>query len=117
MLPPDARAEYADTKGRAGRLDIEVTTDSYTKEKVSAKAAAGFRLHAHGVRAERVGRSLGLAGPDRQAVPVQRWKASIGVAATAAGPALIPGAGRLHRPAPYRTAGRSSRALRPAQRG
>lgn len=33
--------EYADAEGKAGWLDIEVTTDSYTREKVSAEAAAG----------------------------------------------------------------------------
>lgn len=63
VLYPDAQVEYVDGDGRGGRVNIEVTTDHYSEGYVRARAAAGFRLHATGPRAERVLGKLLPGGP------------------------------------------------------
>ena len=62
---PDARVEYVDAEGRAGGVDVEVTTAHYRSGTIRAKAAAGMALHAAGrsaARAAGLGRSGGLGG-------------------------------------------------------
>ena len=45
---PDARIEYENEQGEAGRVSIEVTSDGYRSKDIQAKAAAGFALYANG---------------------------------------------------------------------
>ena len=63
VLYPDAQIEYVGADGRGGRVNIEVTTDHYREGYVRARAAAGFRMHANGPRAERVLGKLSPGGP------------------------------------------------------
>ena len=62
---PDVQIEYVDADGRTGRLNIEVASDHYSEGRIRGKAAAGFRIHAHGARAEQRLARLGPAGPGR----------------------------------------------------
>ena len=45
---PDARIEYENEQGEAGRVSIEVTSGNYCNRKIQAKAAAGFAMYANG---------------------------------------------------------------------
>ena len=65
VLYPDAQIEYIDADGGTGRLNIEVASDHYGEGHLRAKAAAGFRIYANGVRAEKVVGRLRPAGPGR----------------------------------------------------
>ena len=66
---PDAQIEYVDAGGRAGRVNIEVTSEHYRAGRVRAKAAAGFVLHANGPAAARLLRTLGVgAGGGRSSL-------------------------------------------------
>ena len=42
---PDARIEYTDSRGDAGRVDIEVATGHYRRGTVAGKSAAGFTVY------------------------------------------------------------------------
>ena len=50
---PDARIEYENEQGSPGRVDVEVTTDSYRSNGLQAKLSAGFKLYANGSSAKR----------------------------------------------------------------
>ena len=50
---PDARIEYESEQGSPGRVDVEVTTDSYRSKSLQAKLSAGFKLYANGQGAKR----------------------------------------------------------------
>ena len=50
---PDLQIEYVDAEGRAGRVNVEVATGHYRAKEISAKLAAGFRMHAADGRAKR----------------------------------------------------------------
>ena len=50
---PDLQIEYVDAEGRGGRVNVEVATGHYRAKEISAKLAAGFRMHAADGRAQR----------------------------------------------------------------
>ena len=61
---PDARIEYQDQEGGAGRVDVEVTSGNYRSKSLQAKLAAGFKLYANGMAAKRqISSALGLKEP------------------------------------------------------
>ena len=63
---PDARIEYEDSQGSAGRVDVEVASDNYRANSIAAKASAGFKMYASGPKAvSRVSSALGLKDPGR----------------------------------------------------
>ncbi len=67
---PDARIEYEDERGMAGRVDVEVTSGNYRSQEIRAKAAAGFALHANGRSARRtLAAALGRDGSKRGGRP------------------------------------------------
>ena len=45
---PDAQIQYVDEAGNIGRVNVEVTTDQYSKTAVKAKSGAGFAMHGSG---------------------------------------------------------------------
>ena len=45
---PDAQIQYVDEAGNIGRVNVEVTTDQYSKASVKAKSGAGFAMHGSG---------------------------------------------------------------------
>ncbi len=45
---PDAQIQYVDEAGNIGRVNVEVTTDQYSKTAVKAKSGAGFAVHGSG---------------------------------------------------------------------
>ena len=59
VLYPDA--QYIDSDGRTGRVNIEVTSGHYRAPSIRAKANTGFRLHANGAAGARVLRALGYS--------------------------------------------------------
>ena len=50
---PDARIEYQDQEGGAGRVDVEVTSGNYRSKSLQSKMAAGFKMYANGMAAKR----------------------------------------------------------------
>ena len=61
---PDARIEYENEQGSPGRVDVEVTTDSYHSKSLQAKLSAGFKMYANGQGAKRqLSSALGLREP------------------------------------------------------
>ncbi len=50
---PDLQIEYIDAEGHGGRVNVEVATGHYRGKDISAKLAAGFRMHAADGRAKR----------------------------------------------------------------
>ena len=50
---PDLQIEYVDAEGHGGRVNVEVATGHYRAKEISAKLAAGFRMHAADGRAKR----------------------------------------------------------------
>ena len=61
---PDARIEYEDQEGGAGRVDVEVTSCNYRSKSLQAKLAAGFKLYANGSAAKRqLSSALGIKEP------------------------------------------------------
>ena len=50
---PDLQIEYVDAEGRGGLVNVEVATGHYRAKEISAKLAAGFRMHAADGRAQR----------------------------------------------------------------
>ena len=61
---PDARIEYQNEQGEAGRVDVEVTSDNYRNQSLQSKAAAGFKMYANGSKAaSRMSYALGLGDP------------------------------------------------------
>ena len=61
---PDARIEYENEQGSPGRVDVEVTTDSYRNKSLQAKLSAGFKMYANGSSAKRqLSSALGLREP------------------------------------------------------
>ena len=65
VLYPDVQIEYVDADGRPGRLNIEVASANYSIGHLRTRAAAGFRIHANGARAEQLVARLGPVGPGR----------------------------------------------------
>ena len=62
---PDARIEYQDQEGNIGRVDVEVTSESYRSKNLQAKLAAGFKLYANGMAAKRkLSSALGIREPN-----------------------------------------------------
>ena len=61
---PDARIEYTDSRGDAGRVDIEVATGHYRRGTVAGKSAAGFTVYTTSslAAAARAARGLGGGG-------------------------------------------------------
>lgn len=59
---PDARLEYEDAHGQAGRVDVEVATNHYRAAQVAAKQACGFRVYAAGGRGRRLASLEGSGG-------------------------------------------------------
>ncbi|MCY4585598.1 MAG: hypothetical protein OXB98_06115 [Bryobacterales bacterium] len=58
---PDARIEYEREQGSHGRVDVEVTSDSYRSGSIQAKMSAGFKLYANGGSAQRrISSALGI---------------------------------------------------------
>ena len=53
VIYPDLQIEYVDAEGRGGRINVEVATGHYRAKEISAKLAAGFRMHAADGRARR----------------------------------------------------------------
>ena len=64
VLYPDAQIEYADARGRTGRVNVEAVSGNYREPAVRAKAAAGFAMHASGPAAADLLRRLGLGSGD-----------------------------------------------------
>ncbi|MDE0165217.1 MAG: hypothetical protein OXL36_08990 [Bryobacterales bacterium] len=61
---PDARIEYEDERGGAGRVDVEVTSGNYRTEGLQAKLSAGFKMYAGGGGAQRqLSSALGMREP------------------------------------------------------
>ena len=61
---PDARIEYEDDQGSAGRVDVEVTSDNYRSKGLQAKLSAGFKMYANGNSAkQRISSALGIREP------------------------------------------------------
>ena len=62
---PDARIEYQDQEGGAGRVDVEVTSGNYRSKNLQSKMAAGFKMYANGLAAQRrLSSALGIKEPD-----------------------------------------------------
>ena len=53
VLYPDAQIEYARDEVETGRVNIEITTEHYSKATIAAKSAAGFVLFPSGAAAGR----------------------------------------------------------------
>ena len=61
---PDARIEYEDERGGAGRVDVEVTSGNYRSKSLQAKVSAGFKMYANGRDAmQRLSSALGMREP------------------------------------------------------
>lgn len=67
VLYPDAQIEYATDRDapEAGRVNIEITTEHYSRTAIAAKSAAGFALFAANAKAGRhlAGALRGLSSP------------------------------------------------------
>jgi hypothetical protein len=46
IMFPDVRLEYRDALGQQGRVDLELTSDSYSKAQMAGKRAAGMKCYA-----------------------------------------------------------------------
>jgi hypothetical protein len=46
IMFPDVRLEYRDVQGNQSRVDLELTSDSYSKAQVAGKRAAGMKCYA-----------------------------------------------------------------------
>ena len=58
---PDARIEYESEQGSPGRVDVEVTSDSYRSSSIQSKLSAGFKLYANSSSAQRrISSALGI---------------------------------------------------------
>ena len=64
VLYPDAQIEYEDAEGRTGRINVEVASGNYREPALTAKAAAGFAMHASGPAAAGKLQKLGLGHGD-----------------------------------------------------
>lgn len=61
---PDARIEYENEQGAAGRVDVEVTSGNYRSKSLQAKFSAGFKMYANGRAAkQRLSSVLGIREP------------------------------------------------------
>ena len=63
---PDARIEYEREQGSHGRVDVEVTSDNYSRQSLQAKHSAGFKMYANGHAAKQLlASTLGINEPRR----------------------------------------------------
>ena len=79
LLDPNAQLEYTDADGRAGRVNIEVSSGHYRDQSILAKSNAGFVLHATGAARMHVLKALGSGrgeGNDGTKGPSQRGPAA-----------------------------------------